>query len=196
MAADAPVTCPGSAGQAGPTYAPHKRPTSFPIIWRRQTRSFCASNNGHEKISRQGSRYRKLPKRWRRARARCSAGARRCRKIAACLLPGLACRSRVISLHDSGLDVDAIAAEVGYVDGATLRTLLRQRLGRGVRELRADGALTLWPTEPARYGTHAQLLLAFWASIGFKPGEFMTIVMNEKRAPWLCRVLNRMTHRA
>ncbi|MBP0595092.1 helix-turn-helix domain-containing protein [Paraburkholderia sp. LEh10] len=41
-------------------------------------------------------------------------------------------------LHGSGLDVDAIAAEVGYADGATLRTLLRQRLGRGVRDLRAD----------------------------------------------------------
>lgn len=41
-------------------------------------------------------------------------------------------------LRGSGLDVDAIAAEVGYVDGATLRTLLRQRLGRGVRDLRAD----------------------------------------------------------
>ena len=41
-------------------------------------------------------------------------------------------------IHGSGLDIDAIAAEVGYVDGATLRTLLRQRLGRGVRELRAD----------------------------------------------------------
>ena len=41
-------------------------------------------------------------------------------------------------IHSSGLDLDAIAAEVGYVDGATLRTLLRQRLGRGVRELRAD----------------------------------------------------------
>ena len=41
-------------------------------------------------------------------------------------------------LHGSGLDLEAIAAEVGYVDGATLRTLLRQRLGRGVRELRAD----------------------------------------------------------
>jgi transcriptional regulator GlxA family with amidase domain len=40
-------------------------------------------------------------------------------------------------LHGSGLDLDAIAAEVGYVDGATLRTLLRQRLGRGVRDLRA-----------------------------------------------------------
>ncbi|WP_349509681.1 helix-turn-helix domain-containing protein [Bradyrhizobium sp. Tv2a-2] len=41
-------------------------------------------------------------------------------------------------LHGSGLDVDAIAAEVGYVDGATLRTLLRERLGRGVRDLRAE----------------------------------------------------------
>jgi transcriptional regulator GlxA family with amidase domain len=41
-------------------------------------------------------------------------------------------------LHGSGLDVDAIAAEVGYVDGATLGTLLRERLGRGVRDLRAE----------------------------------------------------------
>jgi transcriptional regulator GlxA family with amidase domain len=46
-------------------------------------------------------------------------------------------RARTL-LHGSGLGVDAIAAEVGYVDGATLRTLLRQRLGRGVRDLRAD----------------------------------------------------------
>jgi transcriptional regulator GlxA family with amidase domain len=36
------------------------------------------------------------------------------------------------------LDIEAIAAEVGYNDGATLRTLLRRRLGRGVRELRAE----------------------------------------------------------
>ncbi len=41
-------------------------------------------------------------------------------------------------LHGNGLDLEAIAAEVGYTDGATLRTLLRQRLGRGVRDLRAD----------------------------------------------------------
>ncbi len=41
-------------------------------------------------------------------------------------------------LQAGGLDLDAIAAEVGYVDGATLRTLLRERLGRGVRDLRAD----------------------------------------------------------
>jgi transcriptional regulator GlxA family with amidase domain len=41
-------------------------------------------------------------------------------------------------LQGTSLDLDAIASQVGYVDGATLRTLLRQRLGRGVRELRAD----------------------------------------------------------
>jgi transcriptional regulator GlxA family with amidase domain len=41
-------------------------------------------------------------------------------------------------LHGSGLDLDAIAAEVGYDSGGTLRTLLRERLGKGVRDLRAD----------------------------------------------------------
>ena len=41
-------------------------------------------------------------------------------------------------VHGSDLDLDAIAAEVGYFDGATLGTLLRDRLGRGVRDLRAD----------------------------------------------------------
>jgi transcriptional regulator GlxA family with amidase domain len=41
-------------------------------------------------------------------------------------------------LHGNDVDIEAIAADVGYADGATLRTLLRQRLGRGVRELRAD----------------------------------------------------------
>lgn len=39
-------------------------------------------------------------------------------------------------LRTSRLDIEAIATEVGYVDGTTLRTLLRRRLGRGVRELR------------------------------------------------------------
>jgi hypothetical protein len=47
----------------------------------------------------------------------------------------------------------------------------------------------------AKYGTHAELLLAFWASTGFKLGDFMTIGMNEKRAAWLCRVLSEVTHR-
>jgi transcriptional regulator GlxA family with amidase domain len=41
-------------------------------------------------------------------------------------------------LRGKGLDIETIAAEVGYEDGATLRSLLRQRLGRGVRELRTD----------------------------------------------------------
>jgi transcriptional regulator GlxA family with amidase domain len=35
--------------------------------------------------------------------------------------------------------IDRIAGMVGYADGVTLRTLLRRRLGRGVRELRAHG---------------------------------------------------------
>ncbi|EPE93789.1 GlxA family transcriptional regulator [Rhizobium grahamii] len=39
-------------------------------------------------------------------------------------------------LRTSRKDMDAIAAEVGYADGVTLRTLIRRRLGRGVRELR------------------------------------------------------------
>ena len=46
-------------------------------------------------------------------------------------------RARAL-LDGSDLDIEAIATEVGYADGATLRALLRQRLGRGVRELRAD----------------------------------------------------------
>ncbi len=41
-------------------------------------------------------------------------------------------------IHGSGLGIEAIAAEVGYDAGATLRALLRRRLGRGVRELRAE----------------------------------------------------------
>ena len=39
-------------------------------------------------------------------------------------------------LRTSRASVDTIATEVGYVDGVTLRTLLRRKLGRGVRELR------------------------------------------------------------
>jgi transcriptional regulator GlxA family with amidase domain len=41
-------------------------------------------------------------------------------------------------LHGNGRDLESIAAEVGYADGATLRTLLRRRLGRGVREIRGE----------------------------------------------------------
>jgi transcriptional regulator GlxA family with amidase domain len=39
-------------------------------------------------------------------------------------------------LRTSRASVDAIATEVGYADGVTLRTLLRRKLGKGVRELR------------------------------------------------------------
>jgi transcriptional regulator GlxA family with amidase domain len=44
---------------------------------------------------------------------------------------------RAVHLLKTGrASVDAIASEVGYVDGVTLRTLLRKKLGRGIRELR------------------------------------------------------------
>lgn len=39
-------------------------------------------------------------------------------------------------LKASNYSVDRIAAQVGYADGATLRTLLLRRLGKGIRELR------------------------------------------------------------
>src|ERR1700676_2833052 len=40
-------------------------------------------------------------------------------------------------LQTSNASVDRIASEIGYSDGVTLRTLLRRRLGRGVREIRS-----------------------------------------------------------
>ncbi|KHK55950.1 AraC family transcriptional regulator [Ralstonia sp. A12] len=40
-------------------------------------------------------------------------------------------------LKTSKHSVDQIAEQVGYADGVTLRTLLRKRLGKGIRELRA-----------------------------------------------------------
>lgn len=45
---------------------------------------------------------------------------------------------RAQHLVSIGLDLEAVATEVGYADAATLRTLLRRHLGRGVRELRAE----------------------------------------------------------
>ena len=45
---------------------------------------------------------------------------------------------RARHLISMGLGLEEIAGEVGYSDSATLRTLLRHRLGRGVRELRAE----------------------------------------------------------
>ena len=45
---------------------------------------------------------------------------------------------RAVHLLRTGSDsVDRIAAQIGYADGVTLRALLRRKLGRGVRELRA-----------------------------------------------------------
>jgi transcriptional regulator GlxA family with amidase domain len=38
----------------------------------------------------------------------------------------------------AGCDLETVASEVGYADSATLRALLRRKLGRGVRELRAE----------------------------------------------------------
>ena len=40
-------------------------------------------------------------------------------------------------LQTSSASIDQIATQVGYADGVTLRTLLRRKIGRGVRELRA-----------------------------------------------------------
>ncbi|WP_342627922.1 helix-turn-helix domain-containing protein [Nguyenibacter vanlangensis] len=45
---------------------------------------------------------------------------------------------RAQHLISLGQDLDHIASEVGYDDTGTLRNLLRRRLGRGVRELRAE----------------------------------------------------------
>lgn len=39
-------------------------------------------------------------------------------------------------LKTSRIDIESIAAQVGYADGVTLRSLLRRRLGRGVRQIR------------------------------------------------------------
>ena len=44
----------------------------------------------------------------------------------------------------------------------------------------------------AKYGTHAELLKSFWASIGFTPGDFLAVGMELKRAAWLMRVLARL----
>ena len=44
---------------------------------------------------------------------------------------------RAVHLLRTGSEsVDQIAAQIGYADGVTLRTLLRRKLGRGVKELR------------------------------------------------------------
>jgi len=49
---------------------------------------------------------------------------------------------RARQLVSEGCDLETIAGEVGYADSATLRRLLRRKLGRGVRELRSE---MVWP---------------------------------------------------
>lgn len=46
-------------------------------------------------------------------------------------------------LQTSSETIDQIAVMVGYSDGTTLRTLLRRKLGRGIRELRDRGHLPI-----------------------------------------------------
>lgn len=47
---------------------------------------------------------------------------------------------RAQHLISIGHGLERVAGEVGYADAATLRKLLRRRLGRGVRQLRAEAA--------------------------------------------------------
>jgi transcriptional regulator GlxA family with amidase domain len=51
-------------------------------------------------------------------------------------LPDLRIERAVRLLKTSQASVDQIAAEVGYAEGVTLRSLLRRKLGRGTREIR------------------------------------------------------------
>ncbi len=41
-------------------------------------------------------------------------------------------------LQTTSESIESIAAAVGYSDGVTLRTLLRTKLGQGLREIRAQ----------------------------------------------------------
>lgn len=45
---------------------------------------------------------------------------------------------RAQHLVSVGMDLESVAAEVGYEDASTLRTLIRRKLGRGVRDIRGE----------------------------------------------------------
>jgi hypothetical protein len=49
-------------------------------------------------------------------------------------------------------------------------------------------------TWAAKYGSHQELLKAFWKSTGFEPGGYMSVGMGPKRAAWLDRVIQRLNH--
>ena len=57
---------------------------------------------------------------------------------------------------------------------------------------RNDTSLLQVPIDLKSGSPQADLRLAFWASIGFKPGSFMTAAMNGKRFAWPCRAPDRV----
>jgi hypothetical protein len=48
------------------------------------------------------------------------------------------------------------------------------------------------PAFEAKYGTHAELLVAYWQVIGFVPGEWMAVGMSPRRTEWFKRVVDRV----
>lgn len=58
----------------------------------------------------------------------------------------------VFALRTSDASLDSIAADVGYGDAVTLRTLLREKTGKGVRELRAKRPPKSGAADRAREG--------------------------------------------
>ncbi len=73
---------------------------------------------------------RKPPTHWRQARVHCNAAARRYSgKSPLAYFQDLRVEEARSMIQGSNLNLEAIAAKVGYADGATLRKLSRLRLG-------------------------------------------------------------------